>query len=325
MGLWLPSWSYDPPYPGYWRPVTSTINWCEEDYYVTPYAAEIVNTLTNLIFVLLAFRGIRDCRRHGHDTVFLVAFVGYLLVGTGSSLFHATLKYPMQLIDELSMIYTTCLMNYATFSYSKSRLYGFTLALALGSLAIFITLYYHYLQDPAFHQNAYGILTAVMLARSMYVMEYSLRPSLRKSEESFQLHHRKSMTAEQKRISQADDLRNTKILSTMWILILTGLGIFLSGFGLWQVDNIYCSTLRHWRRELGLPWGIILEGHGWWHLLTGIGAYYYLIWGIWLRHCLNGRQDEYSLVWPSILSLPRIVRSECSNGIVAPNITKKII
>jgi dihydroceramidase len=40
----------------------------------------------------LATKGIRNCLANGHDTVFLVAFVGYLLVGTGSFLFHATLK-----------------------------------------------------------------------------------------------------------------------------------------------------------------------------------------------------------------------------------------
>ena len=31
------------------------------------------------------------------------------------------------------------------------------------------------------------------------------------------------------------------------------------------------------------------------------------MWGIWLRHCLNGREDEYRLIWPSVLfSLPQI-------------------
>jgi dihydroceramidase len=56
------------------------------------YSAEIINTLTNLLFMYLATKGIRNCLANGHDTVFLVAFVGYLLVGTGSFLFHATLK-----------------------------------------------------------------------------------------------------------------------------------------------------------------------------------------------------------------------------------------
>ena len=40
----------------------------------------------------LAAKGIRNCVKNGHDTVFLVAFIGYLLVGSGSFLFHATLK-----------------------------------------------------------------------------------------------------------------------------------------------------------------------------------------------------------------------------------------
>ena len=46
------------------------------------------------------------------------------------------------------------------------------------------------------------------------------------------------------------------------------------------------------------------------HLLTGLGAYYYITWAIWLRHCLNGRQDEYTLYWPRIYSLPEIIRVE---------------
>ena len=169
------------------------------------------------------------------------------------------------------MIYTTCLMCYATFSYSKSRLYSFILALSLISLAVFITLYYHYLQDPAFHQNAYALLTAIVLFRSMYVMEFSLRPSLTKKEEEFKSSHRRSMSGNEKEISRMDDRRNARILRTMWTMIATGLSIFLGGFLLWHLDNEYCSTLRIWRRRVGLPWGIVLEGHGWWLVLHRSG------------------------------------------------------
>jgi dihydroceramidase len=45
------------------------------------------------------------------------------------------------------------------------------------------------------------------------------------------------------------------------------------------------------------------------HLMTGVGAYCYLVWGTWLRHCLNGRQDEYELVWPRLFCVPHIIRS----------------
>ena len=172
---------------------------------------------------------------------------------------------PMQLVDELSMIYTTCLVCYATFSYSRSRLFSLYLALALISLAIFITLYYHYLQDPVFHQRAYALLTATALLRSLYVMLFTLHPSLKKSENKYRLRHEgRSMNAKEQYISRQNDKRDHKILKTMWIMIAYGLSTFMGGFAIWFLDRLYCNELRIWRRELGLPWGILLEGHGWW-------------------------------------------------------------
>lgn len=210
----------------------------------------------------------------------------------------------MQLIDELSMIYTTCLMNYATFSYGKSRVYSMMLAAGLISLSMFITLYYHYLQDPTFHQNAYAILTIVVLLRAMYVMEVNVRPRFRsKQREAANPHGRRNGTTGQKQ----DDLRDQQILRTMWQMIVFGLGIFIGGIVVWHWDNEHCSRLIQWRREIGLPWGFLLEGHGWWHLMTGIGAYYFIVWGVWLRHCLNFRQDEYELVWPNVWTVPSVV------------------
>ncbi|KAF2740007.1 alkaline ceramidase-like protein [Polyplosphaeria fusca] len=298
--LKLPAIAYPPPQDGVWSPVTSTLNWCEEDYYATKYAAEIVNTLTNLLFMYLAVKGIRNCLKNGHDKVFLVAFVGYLLVGSGSFAFHASLKYPMQLVDELSMIYTTCLMAFATFSYGRSKSFTVTLGFLLLALSLFITVYYHYVQDPTFHQTAYAVLTVIVVFRSIYVMEVNIRPKFRSKKRQAQNPHPIS--------GQREDVRDKDILQTMWTMIACGLSIFLGGFAIWQLDNVYCSTLIRWRREIGLPWGIILEGHGWWHIMTGIGAYFYIVWGIWLRHCLNYRQDEYELIWPRFISMPLVVR-----------------
>jgi dihydroceramidase len=48
--------------------------------------------------------------------------------------------------------------------------------------------------------------------------------------------------------------------------------------------------------------------------MTGTGAYYYITWGIWLRHCLNGRQEEFRLEWPHVWSLPEIVGAGHANG-----------
>jgi dihydroceramidase len=48
--------------------------------------------------------------------------------------------------------------------------------------------------------------------------------------------------------------------------------------------------------------------------MTGVGAYFYLVWAIWLRHCLNGRQEEFELRWPSIYSLPEVVSASAYLG-----------
>jgi dihydroceramidase len=172
---------------------------------------------------------------------------------------------PMQLVDELSMIYTTCLMAYASFSYSRNAAFRLTLAISLIGLSLFITLYYHYLQDPSFHQNAYALLTTVVVFRTTFIMEYTLRPSLRRSEEK----HRRERKEESRDLLLKEDqarlnVRDKAILKNMWILVAYGLSMFLGGFAIWTLDNVHCSRLRSWRRQIGLPWGVLLEGHGWW-------------------------------------------------------------
>lgn len=182
----------------------------------------------------------------------------------------------MQLIDELSMIYTTCLMCYATFSFSQSPRARSALGLGLVALCVFITLYYHYLQDPTFHQNAYAVLTAVVVVRSMWIMEVTLRPSW------YREHKERSpspafetpddpvaMEARQKLKEQ----RDMKILKTMWAMLAWGLSTFLGGFAIWNLDNFFCSKLVGWRRAVGLPWGVLLEGHGWWYVVSSLNNY----------------------------------------------------
>lgn len=131
----------------------------------------------------------------------------------------------MQLADELPMIYTTCIMAYATLTYSKSPRFSFLAAVGLTGLAWWITVRYHpihpldsynpriseltrsssqayYLsaKDPVFHQVAYGIMTALIIVRSMMDMEYELRPALR-----------------QRNPEECD-----KTMKEMWKLALTG-------------------------------------------------------------------------------------------------------
>ncbi|KIV81482.1 hypothetical protein PV11_03667 [Exophiala sideris] len=307
MPFSLPHIPYPTPYPPYWGPVTATLNWCEEDYYLTTYSAEIVNALTNLVFVYLAYKGISNCIRNGHDSVFLLGFISYLVIGLGSFFFHTTLKYSMQLLDELSMIYTTCVMFFAIFAHGKSTRTRVLVGVFATGIAVFVTGYYLYIKDPVFHQNAFALITTIVLLRSIYSMEESLRPSRTAKRAPA------NAASEVERVRR--ERRDQEILNTMWFkMIPIGLGSVGLGFLIWNLDTAFCSHLRSWRRQMGLPWGIFLEGHGWWHVFTGIAQYFNLTWSIWLRYCLDGRQDEVELVWPSLFtSMPLIERVDREN------------
>ena len=155
------------------------------------------------------------------------------------------------------MIYTTCVMFYTVFAHGLSSFKKMLIALLVILIAVFTTLYYHYIKDPLFHQNMFALLTFIVFARSVYVMETTLRPSWRtKAARIGEAEHSEEQTRR--------DQRDLAILRIMWQMIPLGLGSVALGFLIWNLDNIYCSQLRRWRRDIGLPWGIFLEGHGWW-------------------------------------------------------------
>jgi len=94
-------------------------------------------------------------------------------------------------------------------------------------------------------------------------VEVNLRPSLRKKYGTSPARDNAELMANsEERVGMAR--RDKKILTDMWWMIAVGLSVFLGGFGIWALDLVYCSAFRRWRREIGLPWGIFLEGHGWW-------------------------------------------------------------
>jgi dihydroceramidase len=43
----------------------------------------------------------------------------------------------------------------------------------------------------------------------------------------------------------------------IWTIFI-GVTTFLTGFGLWAVDNEFCDALRHVRGRIGLPWAFFL-------------------------------------------------------------------
>lgn len=270
------SWPYVsvPESRYYWGPVTASINWCEQNYAVTSYIAEFCNTTTNSVFLVLATVAIVNALRFKYERRILLTSLGYMLVGIGSWLFHMTLRYEYQLLDELPMIYTTLIMFWGMFEYKMSQRQSFALGVVTIALGVGITWYYLVNKDPVFHEVAYALLTISILIKSWTLAYYE--------------------------IEDATAIKNIKYCAVL------GASSFLTGFALWGVDQWQCSNLTRIRHWMGIPWGFIFELHGWWHVLTGLGVAVFITVLTYIRIQLLGRHDEFEMIfyarfWPVVV------------------------
>ncbi|KOS13931.1 ypc1-alkaline ceramidase [Malassezia pachydermatis] len=250
---WLPH--TEPMAEGYWGPVTSTLLWCERKYEWTKYMAEPVNSLTNLLFLFLSGYGMYRVASEQLSARFYLCAAGIGIVGMGSFLFHMTMKYEAQLLDELPMIYASSFISWSLLD--QTMFYGQTLPrriLPVIVLAVdaWITVTYVTNGNPIFHQAAYASIMVISISHAIYIMMSSKSP--------LNLSDAARARRQEARYSER-----------------TGTILFLVGFTIWNLDNIFCGHLRAMREVVGYPLAILLEGHGWWHIFTGYGAYHLLI------------------------------------------------
>uniref|UniRef100_A0A665WFB7 Alkaline ceramidase n=1 Tax=Echeneis naucrates TaxID=173247 RepID=A0A665WFB7_ECHNA len=230
---------------GYWGRPTSTLDWCEENYVVSFYIAEFWNTVSNLIMILPPLCGAIQTFRDGLEFRYICSFLGLAAVGIGSWCFHMTLLYEMQLLDELPMIYSTCVFVYC--------------------LKHNIPHVYLQWKEPVFHQVMYGALVGCLVMRSIFIVTW-VYPWLR-------------------------------------ALCYTSLGIFMLGFLLWNIDNIFCDSLRASRQTLPPAVGVLTQFHAWWHIFTGLGSYLHILLSLQIRSTYLKYRPKVKFlcgVWPTL-------------------------
>ncbi|KAF8514763.1 ceramidase-domain-containing protein [Gautieria morchelliformis] len=235
----------------FWGEVTSTLDWCEQNYQFSSYIAELANTLSNIFTVGLALHGCRKAVAQSLPTRYFASFAGFGLVGIGSFAFHATLLYEAQLADELPMIYVCSQSLYVLFETAPGAIHDSSRRKPLAAIIIIFdlifTLLYSWYRNPIFHQAVFAILMLAVAARATILSRRTSTP-----------------------IS----------VSTRYIIIKifwTGSLSFIVGFIIWNLDNAYCDTLKVWKAGMGWPAAFVLEGHAWWHLMTAVGVYLMLV------------------------------------------------
>jgi hypothetical protein len=191
-------------------------------------------------------------------------------------MFHMTLLYPMQLLDELPMIFSFSSNLYAlidilmastklsdakkspeknfVFKLFESRLNVFLLLITYCGFVSFI--YINIWTDPVFHQTAFGVLVFLNI-----VFAY----------------------------------KNAKIYNIPKKLFVLAIFYFLVGFLFWNLDNHFCSALQYYRHQVQALFSIedstdmnikavllnlvavslktVSEFHSLWHVFTAYSSF----------------------------------------------------
>ncbi|KAM7525269.1 hypothetical protein LguiA_015171 [Lonicera macranthoides] len=100
----------------FWGPVTSSTEWCENNYVYSSYIAEFYNTISNIPCILLALIGLVNSLRQGFEKRFSVLHVSNMALAIGSMLYHATLQHVQQQGDETPMVWEMLLYIYILYS-----------------------------------------------------------------------------------------------------------------------------------------------------------------------------------------------------------------
>lgn len=199
----------------FWGPVDSNINWCENDYEVSPYVAEFYNTVSSLPMIFLGLRGALWVATRAAALPRFRFYVGFAclgVVGVGSTMFHATLRYHYQLLDELPMLYGNAALLYISLEDDRTPKYpGPALPLFLVAFTTAVTVVY--LAFPAWYIIFLVSYSAILLLQvAIYVRTL-----------------RKEWISERAR-------------KLFWLSFAS----YFSGVFLWMLENAACQHLPGW-------------------------------------------------------------------------------
>ncbi|KAG9222479.1 alkaline ceramidase ydc1 [Pleurotus ostreatus] len=254
---------------GWWGPVTATLDWCEANYQFSHYIAEVANTFSNLFTIWLALFGSVAVWRESLPERFLLGCAGFGLVGIGSFAFHATLLYEAQLADELPMVYVASFTLYLLLDskpgFDNTTRRSILSVAALVAFDVLFTWSYYLYRNPVYHQVVFASILVLVIIR----VTTCLRSPQAKT--------------------RIPDHKKTQITR----LFTTGVLSFATGFLIWNLDNIFCGKLTSWKVSMGWPVAFLLEGHSWWHVLTGLGTHYKSIGIQYLILCMKDDHRHY--------------------------------
>ncbi|KJK67435.1 Ceramidase [Aspergillus parasiticus SU-1] len=223
----------------FWGPQTSYLNFCEEDYVITRYIAEFINTLSSFVYSALVKASSSLLGRLPYDPKVSHpnVYVSLHILNGSDRLSHVA-ENPA---DELSMHLLTTPLLYRILSFQTSpertRMVGIIL-----TLLFTVVMVVHMVMDEfLLHAVTFGTAVYLIATRTLKIIPRQIPdPVTRKNIQS---------------------------------VSLFGCASFIFGYLVWLIDEWACRVLTSTRQAVGLPLAFLFELHGWWHVFTAIGGY----------------------------------------------------
>lgn len=172
--------------------------------------------------------------------------VSLFALGIASFLFHATLRQTFEFADEFSMLGLTWSMLQVVLTARQSPGRKRFISVALAAIYVAFTLFYVQSAKIIYQVFAFSAALIAVFLRCIYLFHWS-KPSLPEAK-----------------------ARGWRV--RLWQSAF----ISLFGYLIWNIDLEFCAELRALRELVGLPWAWLLEFHGWWHILTAVGAHHFM-------------------------------------------------
>jgi hypothetical protein len=273
----------------------SSISWCEDKYIYSDYIAEYWNTITGLFLCISAICCIIK-NDYENIQVLYKSNILLFIVGIGTMMFHGTLIYTWQLLDEIPMMlivieyYRILTDELLLIDYTKSNVINYNIIYYLIPIII-LSYYIHPKLQVVMFQGTLS-LCIILLIYTCYKINKNLNKlfykknafnyvnqiiyNSRHTESEIELHSFNKY--KKKRISRktyilCDD--NTQIIDTTNSLNefkkyskiknyikyhnYQSLSLLIFSLFIWNIDNNFCQNY--------------IKLHAIWHITTSIGMY----------------------------------------------------
>ncbi|KAF2076952.1 hypothetical protein CYY_001728 [Polysphondylium violaceum] len=265
----------------YWGVPDSPIDWCENNYEISPFICEFYNTFSSFIISFFALYGIylltsismsRDeyttqhikiVKQVGIRAKVLLSYSSLAVVGVGSAFYHATLLYKNQLFDEFPMIVTAslfiyCLLTMEPVSKSDSKYYQifrWLLPYALVTYFLIVSTTIFIIRNvPTILQVSFGVL----IVSNVIISTLHVRG-----------------------LNQDYSVSNQKKLLTYCTVSM------LIAYFSWLAERKLCNE-----------YGYVIPGlqlHAVWHALTGLAGFYWV--QFYICSILEKNQYKTNIIW----------------------------